>query len=226
MVQVETRVERAWFQRLILKYDKLLFSFASNFNSRPCSRASRAFHGWGDWLAARQAVVASLRRVTLRWARLQLAEPFGVWVEQVEELRQHYMLIRMMKQRVSRAAAAGAFGIWRHHIAAVNARRAAFVRAERFVVRMRHRLLHAALSAWAHAAGESRNLRGRLIKLVQRWGQIRESTAFERWVDWVEELELMRGKDGRALQQLARVHIARALRYSPSRIARLVIQRI
>jgi hypothetical protein len=116
-------------QRMILKYDKLLFRFACNLNSRPCSSASRAFQ-------------------------------------------------------------------------------------------------FKYLSAWACAAGGSRNLRGRLIKLVQRWGQIRESTAFERWVDWVEELELMRGHDRHALQQLARVHIARAIGYSPSHIARLVIQRI
>jgi len=34
-VQVDTRVGSAWFHRLKLKYDKLLSSFAFNFNLRP-----------------------------------------------------------------------------------------------------------------------------------------------------------------------------------------------
>ena len=35
MLQVESRVESKWFQLLQLKYDKLLPSFAFNFNLRP-----------------------------------------------------------------------------------------------------------------------------------------------------------------------------------------------
>jgi hypothetical protein len=33
--ELETHVESAWIQRFTLEYDKLLSSFASNFNSRP-----------------------------------------------------------------------------------------------------------------------------------------------------------------------------------------------
>jgi len=34
-VQAETRVDSAWLHRLKLQHDKLLLSFASNFNVRP-----------------------------------------------------------------------------------------------------------------------------------------------------------------------------------------------
>jgi hypothetical protein len=38
VLQVETYVESAWFQRLKVKYDKLLSSFAFNINVHPYSK--------------------------------------------------------------------------------------------------------------------------------------------------------------------------------------------
>ena len=46
-MQLETRVEHTWFQRVKLNYDRLLSSLAFNFNSRPfCKPASRVGLGW------------------------------------------------------------------------------------------------------------------------------------------------------------------------------------
>ena len=43
VVQVETRVESAWFQRWKPRYVELLSGFAFNFNLRPYSRAAAAY---------------------------------------------------------------------------------------------------------------------------------------------------------------------------------------
>ena len=67
VVQVETRVESAWFQPVKVKYDKLLSGFAFNFNWRP--HGAIALKWLGGWCVHSPESWSSLKEQVVVWSR-------------------------------------------------------------------------------------------------------------------------------------------------------------
>ena len=147
---------------------------------------SNAFNGWADAAANKRSARYRFKKVTARWRRLQLSMPFTRWVGCIGEMQRYRTKLQGAIHRMRKVRVAAVFAGWSRRMALVRSKRAAVVRAERFVLRALHRCLADSCLGWRLAAAERVALRHGLRRVALRWNILKVRAAFARWLAWLD----------------------------------------
>ena len=87
--------------RLEMKRQRHVMSRAEEYFQRASSRSvTKAFNAWAKTRRMRKRMRRALERILSRWQRLQLAAPFGDWVDWVDEVQRNRLKVSRFLHRM------------------------------------------------------------------------------------------------------------------------------
>ena len=190
---------------------RVLAARASRCLARLANRiAARAFARWRDSVGRDLRHRAALRKIAIRWQRLQLSAPFNDWADWADEVRANRLKLSRFLHRMRTVKTAAAFARWDENRVEMKRQRHVMRRAEGYFRRANAQVLSKAFNAWAENASGAKRHRYLLEKIISRWQRLQLAAPFNDWADWVHEVQANRVKLSRFLHRMRTALIASA----------------
>ena len=151
-----------------------------------------AFDAWCEQVQSIQVLRHSTQRLTLRRQRLHLRGSFSTWSDGTTRCGEIRVKVRRSLQRMSRRVLSGAISRWNDEVLGGKARAAALIKADRVMLRARHRVVATSFEGWNADTCQQKHLRYRLQKLSVRWQRLQLAARFCDWIGWVGILQTSR----------------------------------